>query len=114
MKLYLIKDKISGNIIFTRTAENLDVFKRYLIANRIDLVKENNHSSLRLLNDSVVYEVDIRIPGRGDCLDNGEIILESDSMSTHSDNGLILSVVLVIKDFFDQFDKKSGSLEDKV
>ena len=99
MKLYLIKDKISGNIISTRTAENLDVFKRYLISNRIDLVKENNHSSLRLLKDCIVYECTIL-----NSMENGDAVLTLGQANK----------VLDIETFFNEFDKKSGSLEDKI
>lgn len=113
MKLYLIKDKVSGNIISTRTAENLDVFKRYLISNRIDLVKENNHSSLRLLKDCEVYEVLILL---GKDISNPnyqkDLILCGDC--TFSNNGIVAERVLDIKEFFSQFDGKSGSLEDKI
>lgn len=99
MRLYFIVDKVSGNIISTRTAENLDVFKRYLISNRIDLTNQNNYSSLRLLNDCVVYEA---------------LITSIDEDFLYFDEICKANKVLVIKDFFDQFDKKSGSLEDKV
>lgn len=99
MKLYLIKDKVSGNIISTRTAENLDVFKRYLISNRIDLVNANNHSSLRLLKDCVVYESPI-----SNSVENSESVLVLGSVHK----------VLDIETFFNEFDKKSGSLEDKI
>lgn len=99
MKLYLIKDKVSGNIISTRIFENLDVFKRYLISNRIDLVNANNHSSLRLLKDCVVYESQISNP-----TEDGDTILVLGSVHK----------VLDIETFFNEFDKKSGSLEDKI
>ena len=105
MKLYLVKDKVSGNIISTRIAENLDVFKRYLISNRIDLVNANNHSSLRLLKDCEVYEVGLRV-------DLNEFVLFG--KSDMSDNGINAIKVLDIETFFNEFDKKSGSLEDKV
>lgn len=113
MKLYLLKDKVSGNIISTRTAENLDVFKRYLVSNRIDLVNANNHSSLRLLKDCEVYEVSILSAEEiSNPVYKDDLILWGDC--NYSDNGITSKKVLDIETFFNEFDKKSGSLEDKI
>lgn len=98
MKLYLIKDIKSGNVVNTLTCENLEVFKRYLISTRLNLQKEVNYSSLRLLNDCEVYEC--------------EIVFDENTHELLQLSGL--NKVILIKNYFDEFDKKSGSLEDKI
>ncbi len=107
MKLYLLKDKISNNIVSAFTFENLDVLKRYLISNKIDLVKNGNHSSLRLLNDCEVFEADIIF------VQNKYLSLKSENI-VDANGGIILKLVLDIKTFFETTDKKTGTLEDKI
>lgn len=107
MKLYLLKDKISNNIVSTFTFENLDVLKRYLISNKLDLERNGNHSSLRLLNDCEVYEVEIVY------VQNKYLALNSENI-VDENVGIIPKQVLIVKDFFVETDKNTGALDDKI
>lgn len=99
MKLYLVKDKMSNQVIDVVLSTNLDTYKRQLINAYLDVKQKNNFSAIRLWNDCEVYEAVVSV--------DGEFTITGID-GTHS-----LERVLVIKDFIADFEAKKGTNLDK-